>query len=876
MRLATASFALGACTLIGLVSLIALKHSVSLAGPPYQANADHDHHHHHHQHHHDHDPHHQPVTVAERPAQQRSEHDICWSGDRRWCDATAAGAPGRPSHALAAVVPPSMLPACARAGAELLADGFEFTGSLSASGWTAWSDPATWGGNLPQPGQSVLIPSGRNVVLDVPSPALATLTIEGNLIAAHDRDLVLSANVIMVHGGSLRIGCADDPYLNTATITLTGAPSNANPHDMGTKVLGAMAGGRIEIFGRPVRSWTRLAANAAAGANQISVLDASGWRVGDRIVVVSGSSEPNEAETRTITAISGQQLTLDAPLTRPRLGVLRVVDGRSIDMRTAVGLLSRNITIQGDASSETTRFGGHMMTMVGSQVRVDGVRFFRMGQFDRIGRYPFHWHIVGDAPGQFVRNCAVDGSFQRGIVVHATRDVEVANNVVFDTIGHNYVIEDPAAIRNTLRDNLAVKTRLAFFTDPELRQQKDDEASNFWIRAARNTFIGNLAAGAEANGYWYDDTTDAPTTFRGNAVHSAAARADHVPFNRQAGLLIQDTNGDPARPPLEFEDTLLYRNTVGMWPQAEADTRPQVHRRVVLVDHTSGFLTVFEAVGALIVFEDALFIGHSAGPTPPSPVQTPVHFQYGASVELVRPIFAHFGTTPMLSSTDIFAEWQADVRISGARFVASNPGVLMDEDMVLHAVDDSYLPAGMYTEATGPQLAGPGATLVSIGGVQMLRSPQPVGHAFLMTRVGNTNTHSNTLYLVRSDGLRYNEPNSPGFRVAYGSGLAYRYESLPTTAAEFGVRLDLFGGRQRDAIGPPRATIVLPVTRAPLGMFRPNDAGQGWAPPGSGNALQAASSLAEFQANPLTRYWYDVATQRLHFTASERWVVIRP
>lgn len=815
---------------------------------------------------HAHHSHHHKAGAA------KSADDICWSGDERWCDATAL-----PAEAYASArksVPGSMLSTCARgSAATIFADGFE-TGVAGNAMLQLWSDPATWGGTLPQAGQSVLIAPGRTVILDIATPALATLTVEGALIGAHDRDLALTAAIVMVHGGMFRIGCADDAFTRNASITLTGAPSTASPHGMGTKVLGAMGGGRIEMFGRPVTAWTRLAANSAVGATQIDVVDAGGWREGDRLVVASGSSEPNQAEVRTVAARVGNRLTLDAPLASARLGVLRSVDGRSLDLRTEVGLLSRNITIQGDAGSDATRFGGHVMTMAGSAIRVDGVRFLRMGQFDRLGRYPFHWHLVGDASGQFIRNSAIDGSFQRGVVIHETRNAEVSGNVAYDTVGHNYVVEDPLAIGNTLRNNLAVRNRIAFMTDPGLVPQNDDVASNFWIRAARNTFAGNVAAGAEGNGFWFDHTMDVPTNFRGNAAHSSAGRADHVVFNRQAGLLVENATESVVLPALVFEDNLFHRNKVGVWPTAEGDTLPQVHRRIVLADHASGFPMVSEAVGALIVFEDPLFVGSSAG-LPTEFLQPPVQLQYGAAVDLIRPVYANFGTTHLVGANDIFTDWQADFRISGARFVATTPTERTAEGTVMLAVDDSYLPVGMYVDARFPQLAGPGATSVGIGEKTLLRFAQPVGHAFLRLRVGNATVHSDAVFLERSDGLRFNEPNGFGYRLAYGGGLSYRYESRPSAASEFGLRLDLVGAMQRESVGPPRTVLVLPAARAPLGVFRPANDEEGWVAPGPGNALLPAASLAAFLAEPLTRYWYDPISASLRFTASERWVVLR-
>lgn len=789
----------------------------------------------------------------------------CWSGDPSAC-AGAARALGEAKSAAT-----SMLPTCALGTSDLFGNGFE--PGAAATGAQPWSDPATWGGAVPVAGQSVLIPAGRTVVLDVATPVLATLTVEGRLVGAIDRDIAVSANVIMVHGGEFRVGCAEQRHERMATITLVGPPSAANPHDMGTKVLGAMAGGRIELHGRSVTAWSRLAAPASAGSTTIRVADATGWRVGDRIVIASGSSNPDHAEVRTITAVNGAWLALDAALARPRPGERQVVDGRTLDLRTEVGLLTRNIVVQGDVESAATRFGGHVMVMAGSQARIDGVQFLRMGQFDRLGRYPLHWHLVGDAGGQYVRNAAVDGSFLRGIILHGTRGVLVESNVVHDSVGHNYVVEDAASVGNILRANLAVGNRLAFTTDPELVTQNDDQAANFWIRSARNTFVDNVAAGSAASGYWFDHTLDGPTTFRGNVAHSAAARGDHVVFNRQAGLLVENATEDPSVPALVFEDNLFHRNATGIWPTAEPGTAPQVHRRVVLADHDAGFPMVSEAVGARVVFEDPLFVGTSSGE--PGFRQPPVHLQYGAAVDLVRPVYAHWGSTHLISANDIFADWQADFRISGARFIATSTDGLLAEGTVLQALDGSYVPAGTYVDGRWPQLAGPGSIAVTLGGKPLWRFSGPVGHAFLRLRAGGASVHGNAIHLVRNDGLRFAEANDFGYRVAYAPALSYRYESLPTAASEFGVRLDLVGALQRSDAGSPRAGVVLPLGGAPSSVFRPADAEEGWSTPGAGNALVAAATLAEFEASPLTRYHYDAATQRLHVMASERWVVVR-
>ncbi|MEL7363856.1 MAG: G8 domain-containing protein, partial [Bacteroidota bacterium] len=44
-----------------------------------------------------------------------------------------------------------------------------------------WSDPATWGGQLPRAGADVLIPVGQHIVLDVSTPPLGGVRVEGTL-----------------------------------------------------------------------------------------------------------------------------------------------------------------------------------------------------------------------------------------------------------------------------------------------------------------------------------------------------------------------------------------------------------------------------------------------------------------------------------------------------------------------------------------------------------------------------------------------------------------------------------------------------------------------------------------------------------------------
>ena len=63
-----------------------------------------------------------------------------------------------------------------------------------------WSDPNSWpGGKVPTAGENVTIPQGETLLLDIHTPELGTLTIDGTLIFAA-KDISITARWIWVRG----------------------------------------------------------------------------------------------------------------------------------------------------------------------------------------------------------------------------------------------------------------------------------------------------------------------------------------------------------------------------------------------------------------------------------------------------------------------------------------------------------------------------------------------------------------------------------------------------------------------------------------------------------------------------------------------------
>src|SRR3982751_675881 len=140
-----------------------------------------------------------------------------------------------------------------------------------------WSDSATWADKkVPAEGAAVTVGHGIDVVLDVNTPPLHGLTINGKLSFADNKDLELTTEWIMLHG-ELQIGTEAAPHKRNATITLTNNVPDEDVMAMGDRGIMLM-GGTLNLHGNRKDSWTRLAKTAAAGSTSIEVSNTGDWK----------------------------------------------------------------------------------------------------------------------------------------------------------------------------------------------------------------------------------------------------------------------------------------------------------------------------------------------------------------------------------------------------------------------------------------------------------------------------------------------------------------------------------------------------------------------------------------------------------------------
>lgn len=372
--------------------------------------------------------------------------------------------------------------------------------TATTSGTVRWSNASSWPGKtLPAAGSVAVIPSGTTMIMDISPPALKGLQVNGTLIL-DERDLALSADWIAV-AGRLEIGSEAKPFTHHVTITLTGSDVNESINGMGTKMIGVSPDGVLEIHGEPRTSWTHLGATAIKGASQIQLETAADWRAGDRIVLASTDFDPLQAEEAIVRSTSGSVVTLEQPLKFTHWGTVQTIAGTPVDERGEVGLLTRNVRIQGDDGSNVTGFGGHIIILERGTAHIEGAELYHMGQRATLARYPIHWHMAKHVPGQYARDNSIWKTFNRCITVHGTHEATVQNNVCYDHLGHGYFLEDGIETKNVVVRNLGLVTRIPAVADRLLGS--DSRASTFWITNPDNTYRGNVAAGSIGIGFWF-------------------------------------------------------------------------------------------------------------------------------------------------------------------------------------------------------------------------------------------------------------------------------------------------------------------------------------------------------------------------------------
>ncbi len=498
-----------------------------------------------------------------------------------------------------------------------------------------WSDPATWpDGRVPGAGDTVTIAADQAVVLDQDAE-LAGLTVDGQLYFSPSASVTLASNANIVVNGLLyaKPASADVQHV----IRFFGFDGSGHvgggmqpvDSDVGLWVTDS---GQAFLEGSPRRGWTNLTAGVGAGETTVTVEDAAGWQVGDR-VVLTPTAPPGEDfvleeglttgfHDTTIAAIDGTTITLADPTTAAH----PIVAG----LYTAeLANLTRNVTIHG-----TPEGGGHVF--IHSH---DHPQFMRwvgledLGVAEALGRYPLHIHHAGmGSYGSLFEGVVSVGGRHHAFVPHESHGITMRDMVAYDTTGGDVVWWDEGDETSDLlldRVLVAGSDHSSFYlgrgTNMIVRDSVGVGVENLYNDGAfewENGAVGNwlvenvVAHNNNSSGIRVWQNSNIPQIVDGYvAYHNWGAAIDHGAYsnryvyrnghyygNREAGVILLATS-DPT--PIALEQTVIDTGGISegahvvMAHSAVPAYQPTVFRDVEFIGSTDFALFDFFTEGAI-------------------------------------------------------------------------------------------------------------------------------------------------------------------------------------------------------------------------------------------------------------------------------------
>lgn len=277
---------------------------------------------------------------------------------------------------------------------------------------------------------------------------------------------------------------------------------------------GWITAGYLTLTGTSKTAWTRTTAAIAQGATSIVVSDATGWQIGDRLVLPDTRQIPggvdrfvlwSTPEIVAITSIAGGTIGI-SPATAIAHPASRDGAG-TIERYPPVGNLTRSIVIKSPNPAGTR---GHTMFADDCRIAVSNVSFQYLGrtttaplnaETNHRGRYATHIHFCQTDGAVTLTNCAIESSTKWGTSIHESNGQTITHNVVYDAAGWGIGTEDGNETDNLITDNLVCKV---IGTGGRGDSRLDDWGHNgtgFWFQGPFNIVKRNIATNSMVSGF---------------------------------------------------------------------------------------------------------------------------------------------------------------------------------------------------------------------------------------------------------------------------------------------------------------------------------------------------------------------------------------
>lgn len=415
------------------------------------------------------------------------------------------------------------------------------TGTVGSVQSGQWSNPSTWGGRVPDANDTPLISSGHSIDFDMTSTTVSGVNIAGGgtlqFNTSSSSELLSSQNIVVQGKLVMRPSSANVVqrirFIDINENNFSGGGHDVLGNDIGLWVMGA---GQLDIYGAKKKSWTRTTGSVGRGASSFSVQDASGWNVGDEIVLVP-TETPGEYlfdfderlnipvdkfapkfERRNIVSISGNSVTVNSPFSFDH----NQVGTDSKTFNPEVANLSRNVRIEGTATGRSHIFirssvPQSIYYMAGRHLgpRKGGGRSSLVS-----GRYGLHFHHCNfGSVGSIVEGCSISETGNRAYVPHTSHGVTMRENVAFDCMEASFWWDFQEVTHNTIWDGNLTALVKRNGIDAGCRGMELNMGDG---NVARNNVVvyGNSGDEHTLGGYVWNADSEGVWIFENNLSHS--------------------------------------------------------------------------------------------------------------------------------------------------------------------------------------------------------------------------------------------------------------------------------------------------------------------------------------------------------------------